>query len=319
MKKLIFIFTFCALNWGIYAQTYWGLSGNAGTSTSNFFGTTDCTPLIFKTRDVERMRLLQNQSSLGIGISNPQATLHLHCQVDSPTCDGNGENSILENGDDGGNTDGPSITTRYLLRLTTPETGIKRGFSASYSIGEFSANLHFYQLEPQSSFMIKVPAGGLTIAPTGSIGIGTDVPQAKLDVDGSFKALSANITNALFANTLNANNANITNTLSANILKANSANINGKIKAKEVEVTLSGWPDYVFAKDYNLMPISEVEQFIIENQHLPGVPPAEEVEANGVNLGEINLILVQKVEELTLYIIQLQKQIDELKHPKGGQ
>jgi len=73
------------------------------------------------------------------------------------------------------------------------------------------------------------------------------------------------------------------------------------------------WPDYVFAKDYNLMPISEVEQFITENQHLPGVPPAAEVEANGMNLGEINIILVQKVEELTLYIIQLQKQIDELK------
>jgi len=66
------------------------------------------------------------------------------------------------------------------------------------------------------------------------------------------------------------------------------------------------------------MSISEVEQFITENQHLPGVPSAAEVEANGVNLGEINLILVQKVEELTLYIIQLQKQMDELKQTKGG-
>ena len=87
---------------------------------------------------------------------------------------------------------------------------------------------------------------------------------------------------------------------------------NGILKAKEVQVTLSGWPDYVFSKDYNLLPLSEVEQFIAENHHLPDVPSAAEVEANGINIGEMNAILLKKVEELTLHIIQQEKKIADL-------
>jgi hypothetical protein len=90
----------------------------------------------------------------------------------------------------------------------------------------------------------------------------------------------------------------------------------GVLKAKEVQVTLAGWPDFVFDKDYKLPTLSEVAQFITENQHLPNVPSAAEVEANGLNLGEMNAILVLKVEELTLYILDLQKQINELKTNK---
>jgi len=61
------------------------------------------------------------------------------------------------------------------------------------------------------------------------------------------------------------------------------------------------------------MPLSEVKQFITQNKHLPNVPSEAEVITHGVNIGEMNAILLQKVEELTLYIIDLQKQIDELK------
>jgi len=62
--------------------------------------------------------------------------------------------------------------------------------------------------------------------------------------------------------------------------------------------------------------LNEVEQFINENQHLPNVPSAAQVEANGLNIGEMNAILIQKVEELTLYILDLQKQINALKQTK---
>jgi len=79
------------------------------------------------------------------------------------------------------------------------------------------------------------------------------------------------------------------------------------------KVTLTGWPDYVFDKSYNLMPLSETEQYIQANGHLPNVPSAAEVEADGMSVGEMNKVLLQKVEELTLYVIELQKQIDELK------
>jgi len=90
----------------------------------------------------------------------------------------------------------------------------------------------------------------------------------------------------------------------------------GKVKVQEVEVALTPWPDFVFNNDYKLRPLAEVEAFIMEHKHLPDVPSQAEVENNGLNLGEMNAVLMQKVEELTLYIISLQKQIDELKAEK---
>ena len=76
---------------------------------------------------------------------------------------------------------------------------------------------------------------------------------------------------------------------------------------------IDSWPDFVFGNNYKLMNLYELEQYINTNQHLPDVPAAQEVSANGIDLGEMNAILLQKVEELTLHIIELQKQIDELK------
>lgn len=92
------------------------------------------------------------------------------------------------------------------------------------------------------------------------------------------------------------------------------AAINGKLIATEVRVALqAAWPDYVFASDYKLMDIHELEQSINTENHLPGLPSACEVEENGLHLGEMQTKIVEKLEESHLYIIQLQKQIDELK------
>ena len=73
------------------------------------------------------------------------------------------------------------------------------------------------------------------------------------------------------------------------------------------------WPDYVFKKNSFLMPLSQVKAYIDKNQHLPEVPSANEIEKSGQNLGEMNKVLLKKVEELTLYLIEQQKEIDELK------
>ncbi|NJK86097.1 MAG: hypothetical protein HC906_09160 [Bacteroidales bacterium] len=88
-------------------------------------------------------------------------------------------------------------------------------------------------------------------------------------------------------------------------------NANGVLKTKEVQVKTNIWADYVFNKDYNLRPIHEVEKFINENGHLPEVPTAKEVEESGLNLGEMNTLLMKKVEELTLYLIEQNKQLEE--------
>ena len=91
--------------------------------------------------------------------------------------------------------------------------------------------------------------------------------------------------------------------------------VDGNILAKKVRVSVApaDWPDYVFSSDYNLRPLSELEDFIKQNQHLPEVPSANEVETNGQDLGDIQAVLLKKVEELTLYIIDESKAKEELR------
>ena len=87
----------------------------------------------------------------------------------------------------------------------------------------------------------------------------------------------------------------------------------GKMRACEVLVENPGWCDYVFEDNYELRPLAEVEQFIKANKHLPEVPSEAEVFENGVELGEMNAVLLKKIEELTLYVIAQQKEIEALK------
>jgi hypothetical protein len=89
--------------------------------------------------------------------------------------------------------------------------------------------------------------------------------------------------------------------------------VDGKLITEEVKVQLSGnWPDYVFAKDYKLLSLEEVQKHIREQGHLPNIPSAKEIEANGVELGEMNKLLLEKIEELTLYILKQEKRIETL-------
>lgn len=83
--------------------------------------------------------------------------------------------------------------------------------------------------------------------------------------------------------------------------------VNGKIRAHEIKVETANWPDYVFKSDYNLPSLAEIEKFINKNGHLPDVPKAADAEADGISLGEMNKILLKKIEELTLHVIELDK------------
>ncbi|MEO1652327.1 MAG: hypothetical protein AAFU64_02180, partial [Bacteroidota bacterium] len=77
------------------------------------------------------------------------------------------------------------------------------------------------------------------------------------------------------------------------------------IRTEEVKLDLeSTWPDYVFARDYQLRPLGELAQFIQQNQHLPEVPSAEEVAQDGIEVGQMQATLLKKIEELTLYILE---------------
>lgn len=94
--------------------------------------------------------------------------------------------------------------------------------------------------------------------------------------------------------------------------------VNGNIRAKEIKVETANWPDYVFQEDYDLISLGDLEAYIKENGHLPGIPTANEVESEGVALAEMNRKLLEKVEELTLYIIDLRKELDQVKKKNKG-
>jgi len=88
--------------------------------------------------------------------------------------------------------------------------------------------------------------------------------------------------------------------------------VNGNIRAKEIKVE-TGWADYVFKDNYDLPTLEQVEKYIKENGHLINIPSAKEVAENGVQLGEMNKLLLEKIEELTLYTLQQQKELQQQK------
>ncbi|MGX1931320.1 hypothetical protein [Flagellimonas sp. 2504JD4-2] len=95
--------------------------------------------------------------------------------------------------------------------------------------------------------------------------------------------------------------------------------VKGKIHAEEVKVDLLvPGPDYVFKEDYDLKSLEEVQNYIKEHGHLPNIPSAVEMEANGIQLGEMNMKLLEKIEELTLYALEQQERIQEFKRQLEG-
>ena len=139
------------------------------------------------------------------------------------------------------------------------------------------------------------------IKKTGEVGIANNAPTEKLDVNGNIKTNGKVQSASLLVGTSTPATGYI-------------ASIGGKLIAEEVRVDLQGvWPDYVFSKDYKLMTLEELEANINTFGHLPGIPSAEEIKSNGISLGQMQHKTIEKVEELTLYLIQLKKENNDLR------
>ncbi len=131
----------------------------------------------------------------------------------------------------------------------------------------------------------------------GNIGIGTTTPNAKLQIKG----------NVIIGNEGNSFDIAVAPGF------ASKLSVDGIILAKEIRVTMTNWADYVFDPSYELTPLDELDGFIKENKHLPGVPTTAEVTANGISVSEMQSTLLKKVEELTLYMIEMKKENQALK------
>jgi hypothetical protein len=149
----------------------------------------------------------------------------------------------------------------------------------------------------------------------GNVGIGETNPVARLHLNGSFRQggigdFNIDAPGVIGGRLKVLENGNIgIGTTDPGTYKLA---VEGKIGAREVEVKTGSWADFVFAKEYKLPSLETVELYIKAEKHLPNIPSADEVKTNGINLGEMNAKLLQKIEELTLYAIEQQKRIDQL-------
>jgi len=96
-----------------------------------------------------------------------------------------------------------------------------------------------------------------------------------------------------------------------------SVKANGYVYARKYTTTLNNIPDYVFLPSYKLMSFTDLRTFVNTNHHLPNVPSANDYQQNGVDLGEMNRVLLEKTEELTLYILQLEERLKKLEEKQG--
>jgi hypothetical protein len=173
----------------------------------------------------------------------------------------------------------------------------------------------------------------------GNVGIGTTNPVAKLDVNffnpnGAIPQNGLLLQTNSFYTTDNSNNSYYLKTLDqgngnvAFIVKGNGQvgigtenmgsyklAVEGKIASRGIKVTVEPtFPDYVFESTYQLRPLAHLEQYINQNKHLPGIPSAEDVKKEGgIELGDMNVKLLEKIEELTLYVIELKKENEQMK------
>jgi len=226
------------------------------------------------------------------------------------------------------------IPDASVLKWTAGSSGPRFG------IGQTSGNLYVVRSDADDTSI--APRYDFVVSSIGNIGVGTTSPSDKLSVSGGAITLDADQplrgggrwlisgnSTQVTVGTVNpginlrfdagAASRMFVNGTSGNVGIGTSVpdyplTVNGSIHAKEVRVDLSvPGPDYVFANDYKLPSLEEIKIYIDENKHLPEVPSAAAMEKNGVQLGEMNMLLLKKIEELTLYMLKQQQQIDDQK------
>ncbi|WP_250254440.1 hypothetical protein [Chryseobacterium sp. Marseille-Q3244] len=264
----------------------------------------------------ELMRITPN-GSVGIGTENPQQKLDVRGSIVSQVGSNEGGSIFFQNP----NKTAPGTAHQWAIYNMTG------GYGNGLQFWSYAADGNNY-------------GSRMTIADNGNVGIGNASPQAKLDVEGGIN-IAAGSPIQLGGNTsshgLKYKRQNSDNSLldgpflygwtggalgikkgdiEFNVLnwkESGNVAIQGKLEAKDVVITQTPTADYVFASDYNLRGIKDLGRFINENKHLPEIPSAIEMMDTGLSVADFQIKLLQKIEEMSLYIISLDKEIDVLK------
>ncbi len=283
------------------------VDGNIRLRNNAAIGTWSNHSLSFNTNSAVRMVIL-GDGKVGFGISDPSQKIDIDGNIrlrDNATIGTWSNHSlsfntnstarmvIAANGNVGLGSGTDPQASLHITANGSQDVGILleasgTGKSAGIFFTKSAVNIGTLDKDQPIAFYTAGTDLKMIIDPEGNVGIGVASPQHKLHVAGGAK----------FSNQV--------------IIDAGGLYVNGEIKAKKYLATLTPFPDFVFLPDYKLLTLNEVESFITENGHLPGVPSAATIEKNGIELGEMNAMLLQKIEELTLYIIAQDKKIQAL-------
>ncbi len=310
---------------------------------------------LFRTGSSNRM-IINESGNVGIGISDPESKLHIESdgigfQITPVSSNSNVSQSIIAFN---ANNDAPTSDVDATLNLVGAQSGFfnhKRvSLKALGTTGGSREGILVIEAREQSS------GNNIEVARfqgDGNVGIGTTNPSRLLHVNGStmdvvsaFESTDSGtqivltdnsgslrlgtLSNGGFALSVGGDASSTTGANVAEAMRVNSAGnvgigtttpgneleVNGTIRSQEVIVEATGWPDYVFHPQYELRPLAEIEDYIKANGHLPEIPSAQEVEEEGQHLGEMQQLLLKKIEELVLHTISQQKLIIQLQEEK---
>ncbi len=252
-----------------------------------------------------------NNGNVGLGTSNPSVKLTIETPYNTlgwKHVGRNGVDSIVVIEGIGGVSAALGTSTNHIMRFNAGGLGRMHIFpNGNVAVGDNNA-------PAIDKFTVQSEGFGLTHTNTnGSVTVGTWIGNFG-GATGGWIGTKSNHAFNLFAN----NGGALMTILPNGNIGIGTVNptyklsVLGKIRTTEVTVE-NGWADYVFDKNYRLKPLDEVEKFIEQNNHLPGIPSAAEVVKNGLQLGDTQKKMMEKIEELTLYIIALKKEVDALK------
>ncbi len=291
--------------------------------------------------------LYYNSGKVGIGTDEPNKLLHLHSEdvfdLSEPIPSGDfalsniseitqmpkknlisklasSESALLLTNKNSGRTSADGL----LIRSTNNNATISLQEEGELSIT--TKNSLRFKIQQNGNVSIGTPMTNFfTVKKNGNVGIGTSDPTAKLEIKATNNSHLLKLVKGESTKFVITENGNVgigignPNPLYSLDL-VGEARFKGNVKvcntvfADELVATNPTWCDFVFDPEYKLLPLTDLERFIKTNKHLPDIPQAEIVEKEGLNLKEMNQLMMQKIEELTLYIIELNKRIEELEN-----